>query len=71
VIVEVELVVEVKSQVVQDRFRGNDRAFYRREISRRIRRMSSSCEIEELSFAMFHNKTSIEEDFRHDIVTIE
>ena len=31
--------------------------------------MSSSCKIEEFSFAMFYNEASVKKDFRHNIVT--
>jgi len=30
--------------------------------------VSSSCEMKEFSFAMFHNKASIEKDFGHNVV---
>ena len=56
---------------MQNRFRRNDRASYGREINRKVERMLSSCKMEEFSFAVFHDKTSIEEDFRHDIVATE
>jgi len=56
---------------VQNRFRGNNRVSYRREINRRVERMLSSCKMEEFSFVVFHDETSIEEDFRHDIVATE
>jgi len=68
VIVEIELVIEVESQVVQNRYRENDRASYGRRIDERVGRMSSSCKVEEFSFAVFYNKTGVKEDFRHDIV---
>jgi len=70
-IVEIELMIEVKSQVVQNRFRGNNRAFYRREINRRVERVLSSCKVEEFGFAVFHDKTDVKEDFRYDIVATE
>jgi len=54
---------------VQDRFGENDRASYGRKVNRRVRRVSSSCEVKKLSFAVFHDEACIEEDFRHDIVT--
>ena len=68
-IVEIELMIEVKSQVVQNRFRGNNRAFYRREINRRVERVLSSCKVEEFGFAVFYNKACIKENFRHDVIT--
>jgi len=71
VVVKIELMIEVETQVVQDGFRENNGAFYREEINEWVGRMSSSCEVEEFSFAVFHYKTSIKEDFRHDIVTTE
>ena len=33
--------------------------------------MLSSCKVEKFSITVFHDETSIEEDFRHDIVAIE
>jgi len=71
VIVEIELVIEVKSQVVQNRFRRNDRASYGREIDGRIERMSSSCKVKEFGFAVFYDETSVKENFRHNIVATE
>ena len=68
VIVEIELVIEVESQVVQNRYRENDRASYERKIDERVGRMSSSCKVEEFSFAVLHNKANIKENFGHDIV---
>jgi len=69
--VKIELTVKIKTQVAQDGFRGNDGASYRREIDRRVGGISSSCEVEEFGLAVFHDKTGVEEDFRHDIVTTE
>jgi len=71
VVVKIELAIKVKTQVAQNGFRRNNRASYKREINGGVGRMSSSCEVEEFSFAVFHNETDIEEDFRHDIVTTE
>ena len=56
---------------MQDRFRGNDGASYGRKINRRVGRVSSSCEVEELGFAVFHDEACIKENFRHDIITTE
>jgi len=54
---------------VQDRFRGDNRASYGREVNRRAGGVLSTCEVEKLGFAVFHDKVCIEENFRHNIVT--
>jgi len=33
--------------------------------------MASSCKVEELGFAVLHNKTSINKDFEHNIIATE
>jgi len=33
--------------------------------------MSSSCKMEKFSFAVFHDKASVEKNFRHNIVTTQ
>jgi len=68
---KIELAVEVKAQVIQDRFRGNNGVPYRRKINRRVRRMLSSCEMEKFSFAVFYDKACVKEKFRYDVITTE
>ena len=62
-VVEVKFAVEVKAQVLPDRFRGDDRTSDRCEINRGVGGVSSSCKMKVFCFAMFYDKASVEEDF--------
>jgi len=70
-IVEVELVFKIETEILLNWFGYKDKAPYRGKINRQIGWVTRPGEVEHFGLIMFHDKTCIEKDFRYDIVTTE